>query len=117
MKNFPQELVYVLLFAAIVLFQYMMKRFGQPPQEDVPAADEELSQFPEEVELPPAAASGAELNVGHFGRTEAPRPVRPPGRRRFSRQSLMGDRRAVQNAIVIATILGPCRADDPYDTR
>ena len=116
MKNLPQELIYVLLFAAIVLFQYVMKRFAPQPEQP-PAADEESSQVSEEVELPPAAVSAAELNVGHFGRNEAPRPARPPGKRRYSRGSLLGNRRAVQDAIVIATILGPCRADDPYDPR
>jgi hypothetical protein len=36
-------------------------------------------------------------------------------KQRFSRQSLMGTRRDVQNAIVIATIVGPCRAFEPHD--
>ncbi|MBA4262471.1 MAG: hypothetical protein C0443_10780, partial [Comamonadaceae bacterium] len=35
--------------------------------------------------------------------------------RRFSRRSLMGNRRAVQDAMVIAAILGPCRAYQPHD--
>jgi hypothetical protein len=29
----------------------------------------------------------------------------------------MGNRRELQNAIVIAAIVGPCRALDPYDFR
>ncbi len=37
--------------------------------------------------------------------------------RRYSRRSLMGTRRDVQNAIVIATIVGPCRAFEPHDVR
>jgi hypothetical protein len=35
--------------------------------------------------------------------------------RRFSRRSLMGSRCAVQDAIVVAAILGPCRAYRPHD--
>ncbi|HEY0858589.1 MAG TPA: hypothetical protein VGE16_16105 [Albitalea sp.] len=49
--------------------------------------------------------------VEQLGRSEAPpaeRPARAP--HRYSRQTLMGTKRHVQNAVVIATILGPCRA-------
>lgn len=35
--------------------------------------------------------------------------------RRFSRAALMGDRRAVQDAVVIAAILRPCHAHKPYE--
>ena len=34
--------------------------------------------------------------------------------RRFSRAALMGDRHAVQDAVVIAAILRPCHAHKPY---
>lgn len=42
--------------------------------------------------------------------------TRYPARRarRFSRVALMGDRRAVQDAVVIAAILRPCHAHKPY---
>jgi len=48
-----------------------------------------------------------------------PRAVPAPARRtarRFSRRALMGNRRAVQDAVVIAAILGPCRAYQPHDS-
>jgi hypothetical protein len=35
--------------------------------------------------------------------------------RRFSRQNLMADRRAIQDAIVIAAIMQPCHAQRPYN--
>jgi len=37
-----------------------------------------------------------------------------PRPRRFSRQDLLPDRRAVQDAIVIAAILRPCHAERPH---
>lgn len=37
--------------------------------------------------------------------------------RRFSRAGLMPDRRAVQDAVVIAAILQPCHAHRPHDAR
>ena len=116
MNGFPAELIYVLMFAAIVLFQYLMKRFGpQEPQES--AQHERLPQIPEEVKEFPAAPSVSSLAFGHFGQTAAPRASAPLPRRRFARRSLMGSRREVQNAIVIATILGPCRAFEAHDVR
>lgn len=116
MKGIPEELLYVLMFLAVVLFQYLMKRFGPQAPED-PARDERLARIPEEVaELgTPAAVGVSGVATGLAGRGVARRA--PPARRRFSRSSLMGSRRAVQNAVVVATILGPCRAFEPHDVR
>ncbi|MBI2292833.1 MAG: hypothetical protein HYU73_21450 [Betaproteobacteria bacterium] len=132
MKNIPEELIYVLIFGAILLFQYLMKRFGpqqQPdeaPQEaplpqEKPAAQEEfLPDLWGRAPAVPAVSPVAAASDIRFGRSEAPGATDTlPGRRsrRFSRSALMGNRREVQNAIVIATILGPCRAYEPHDNR
>ena len=115
MNELPAGLIYVLIFAAIVLFQYMMRRLRRQEQQES-AQQERLPEIPEEpAETPPASTAPCGA-VGHFGRSET-----PPGastalpRRRFSRRSLLGTRRDVQNAIVVATILGPCRAYEPHD--
>ena len=114
MDRFPTELIYVLMFAAIVLFQYLMKRFGPQQQTEFPQ-DEQLEQIPEEAKETPAAFPVSGVAAGHFGRTVAPGVFSALPRRRFSRRSLLGTRRQVQDAIVIATILGPCRAYEPHD--
>ena len=116
MDRFPTELIYVLAFAAIVLFQYMMKRFA-PQEQQESAQDEQLVQEPEEAQPAPAPSPVSDVAVGHFGRSEAPSLSSALPRHRFSRGSLLGTRREVQNAIVIATILGPCRAYEPHDIR
>jgi hypothetical protein len=54
---------------------------------------------------------------GQFGRNDAPLTSLLPRQRRFSKGALMGSRREVQNAVVIATMLGPCRAFEPHDIR
>lgn len=116
MKNLPSELVYVLIFAAVLLLQYLMKRFApKAPQDAAPAARlPEFADEPEETFTPPPVSR---VPVGHFGRGEMQSaPPATPGRR-FSRQSLMGNKRELQNAIVIATVLGPCRAFEPHDIR
>lgn len=116
MKSFPAELLYVLMFVAIVLFQYLMKRFGpQQPQDSLP--QEGLPPTPEKVEASLAAPSVASVAIGHFGRAEAPSPSTALPRSRFSRASLIGTGRSVQNSIVVATILGPCRAFEPHQVR
>jgi len=115
-KFSPDLLIYVLIFAAIVLFKFLMNRFGPQPQPHSPqdqpvpeimAEDQEAADF-----SPLPAASDT-----RFGRTGAPSASTPPPRGRFARRSLMGTRREMQNAIVIATILGPCRAFEPHDLR
>ena len=113
MKDLPTELVYGLGFAAIVLFQYVMKRFGQRNS----GQHEGLAQTPDEVKVTPAITSVSSVSVGQFGRGELPSAPSPLAMRRFGRASLLGTRREVQNAIVIATILGPCRAFEPHAVR
>jgi len=116
MDRFPTELIYVLIFTAIVLFQYLIKRFApQAQQESV--QEEQFAQDREEVQPVQMPFPAADAAMGHFGRSAAPGAVPAPPRRRFSRSSLMGTRRKVQDAVVIATILGPCRADEPHDIR
>ncbi len=116
MNSFPTELIYVLVFGAILLFQYLIKRFG-PQQQQESAQDELVPEIPEPALEIPAAATVSGVATGHFGRAEAPGASAPLPRRRFARRSLMGTRRDVQNAIVIATIVGPCRAYEPHDVR
>ena len=119
MKSFPPELIYGLIFVAIMLFQFMMKKLGQnvqqEPQESMP--DEGLLEYPEEVTQTAAVPATPKPAFGTFARTTAPQAAPPPARRRFSRKSLMGNRREVQEAVAIASILGPCRAFEPHDVR
>jgi hypothetical protein len=111
MKGLPNELIYVLVVAAIVLFQYLMKRFV-PQQQSQPPRDEPITQIPgEEAEIPATSQGSRTPGTSPRGSGE-PAPSSAFGRRRFSRRSLMGTRRDMQNAIVIATILAPCRADE-----
>jgi len=117
MNGLPTELIYGLIFAAILLFQYLTRQSRQqeqPQQESAP--DEGLPQFAEEMEETTAAVAPS-VSVGHFGRTQAPSAAATLPQRRFSRKSLMGSRREMQNAVVIATILGPCRAFEQHDVR
>jgi len=125
MDKLPAELIYILVFIAIVLFQYVMKRFGPqrqpdevpqeaPPPQQRPAAQEEfLPDIWGRAPAVPAVLPVTAASDIRFGRTAMPGGPAPLPGRRFSRKSLMGNRRDMQNAVVIAAILGPCRALEP----
>ncbi|MBA3033010.1 MAG: hypothetical protein KKF85_12090 [Gammaproteobacteria bacterium] len=116
MQEIPKELTYLSIFVAIVLFQFLMKRFGPQAEKN----DEQrwpLDELPEELTEVPAPAASPKVAVGHFGVGKVTSASSPLPQRRFSKRSLIGTRRDVQNAIVIATILGPCRAFEPHDVR
>ena len=119
MNSISNEVLYAVLFAVVLLFQYLMKRFG-PQKPNEPPKEEQLAQIPEEVEAAPAPSTAAPAFVDQgFGRSQArnPRPRPEVSRRRFTRNALMGSRQRMQEAVVIAVILGPCRAYEPHDIR
>ncbi len=118
MKGLPEELILFLIIGAILLVQYLMKRFGLQPQPQPPSPqDEAVPETPEPEQATPGAASISAASDIRFGRSAAPSASIAFPERRFSRRALLGNRRDVQNAIVIATILGPCRAYEPHDIR
>ena len=116
MNGLPAELIYVLVFAAIVLFQYLIKRFGPQEQPQSPP-DEPVPEIPGQEQAIPETSAVSTVSDIRFGRSGAPSVSTALPRRRFARRSLLGTRRDVQNAIVIATILGPCRAFEAHDIR
>ena len=114
MKGLPEELIYGLIFGAVLLLQYLMKRFGpQPPQH----SPQEEPDPPFQEQTTPVTIPVSTGSDTRFGQSRAPSASPALAKRRFARRSLMGTRREVQNAIVIATILGPCRAFEPHDVR
>lgn len=115
MRDLPPELLYVVMILAILGFQYLIKRFGpKAPQET--ASDEQGSQVPDELaDDAPVVSAASRVADGIFGQSAV--HVVVPERQRFSRSALLGSRRAVQNGVVVATILGPCRAFEPHDVR
>lgn len=118
MKGLPAELLYLLILVGIFLVQYLMKRLASRRQR-------RASQEPPV----PQSADTSPSNLAEFGqaiplvrswpRAESPSRAeeltasRPRPRRRFTRQALLGTRPDVQNAIVLAAIIGPCRALEP----
>ncbi len=125
MDKFPQELIFALIFGAVMLVQFLLKHLrkrGSVTEVEV-EAETEAEEGPERDTGAqwPRAAEAAPQPAQALPTLAVPAPPRAglaPARRearRFSRRSLMGNRRAVQDAVVIAAILGPCRAYRPHD--
>lgn len=117
MPALPQELFFILIFGAVLLVQFLYRQLVKRPEWMPPPGTLEDSVDAAQ----PAPEPAPSRTLAHARATERPKsPVSDPaprtayraGRRprRFSRASLMPDRRAVQDAVVIATILGPCHA-------
>ena len=123
MPSITEGLTYVLLFGALLLIQYLIKRFGpqqsQPqPQDDpdreIPAQEQVSLEATQEV---PAVSTASDIRFGQSATPGTAAALRVRRLRPFGRSALMGTRRDVRNAVVIATILGPCRAFEPHDSR
>lgn len=119
MERFSFDLlVYVLLFAGIVLFNFVRRRLARRSRQAPPPAAAETA--------PPSATAWGrvpetevepEIRRGPAIRT-TPMPMAAPpqvGRRRA--QPLFRSRAELRRAIIGMTVLGPCRAQDPPDAR
>lgn len=126
MSDISTELLFLLLIGAYLLFQYLLdrhrasKRRQERPPEAVSQAPEAQASgtqwdwvVPERTPEAVPSQAAAIAPPPRIAREQAP-PVRR--RSRFSRAALMGDKRKLQDAVVIAAIMGPCRAMQPHET-
>lgn len=121
MGPIPEDLIAFLLFGAFVLVQ--MLRNWRRNKRRVPV--EPAATVPTETQTPAEAEALVPLpwtpTVVEGPRQKPPAAAQPvlssqrAQARLFARRTLMGDRRSLQDAIVVATILGPCRAQRPRD--
>ena len=126
MNSAPVELLYALLFAAVLLAQYLMKRFGGRPQpgdalQEAPIAEAQAAE--REAPVPARWASVAEVPAVSFAaaewtaRLEAPAASAAMPRQRAASRSLLNGGPDLRRAIVGMTLLGPCRAQAPHESR
>ena len=123
-KFSPDTLIYILVIAGILIFNYLAQRAAAKRQTDEAAAGgepppaqgdpfEEIfgrrRSVPQEVDLPPETLPAPVRMV----------EVRPAAvvveapRRRLAARGLLTGRQNLQRAIVAMTVLGPCRAMEP----
>jgi hypothetical protein len=121
MKNLPPELIYLLVFGAFVLFQFLLKRFAKRPQpealeekpltQDAPVPEDE--PLPEIWGRPPVTPAVAPVLAERVARSEALVASTAIARRRSAARALLGTKLDLRRTIVIMTVLGPCRAQEP----
>lgn len=115
MERIPVELLFVLGFVALVLFNYFAQRAARR-REQQEKAEAAAAPAPPPTEEEPLE----EL----WGRTAAPppppapvlapRPAPPPAPRRVHPvRALLKDKRDLRRAVVLMMVLGPCRAQEP----
>ena len=120
-KSGSELLVYGLIIAGFLLFNYLARRLAQKAREQQEAAERAAAQ------APPAEAEGELEDV--WGRAPAARPaaLRVPEQRApapvvaspppVTTRRLFRTRQDLRHAIVLMTVLGPCRALEPHEQR
>jgi hypothetical protein len=119
MERFPVELLFVLGFIAIVLFNYFAQRAARRRQQEEKAQAQPAPQPVEEELLedvwgrtPTPAPAAAPV----LAPRPAPLPVRaepPAPRRRHPVRALLSNKRDLRRAVVLTMVLGPCRSQQP----
>jgi hypothetical protein len=123
MRQFSAELLLALFVAGFWLMQWLYKAM-QRKSMPVPRQDDPLQDYPPLASDFPPWSTEVAPTAAIPQATTKPRPAMgAPGRKalrtrrhRFSRQGLMPNRRAVQQAVVLAAILNPCHAHRPHGT-
>ena len=130
-QSIPDIVFYGLLVAGFLLFNYIVQRLANKSrqQQQQQAELERLAQAQAAAEHPQDYAWG-------HAPAAAPLPVEPPrvatyemapatptatldapARLDAVARSLLRSRQELRHAIVLMTVLGPCRALEPYDRR
>ena len=137
MDRLPVELIYLLVFGAIIVFNYVMQQVAkrrqsetreQLPQDEplpeswgrdpsTPAHDESTGlradYLPEIWGRAPASPALLPVPVERAVGFEAPDAAATIPRRHSAVRSLFGSRGELRHVIVAMTVLGPCRALEP----
>jgi len=124
MERFPVELIYVLVFLGIVVFNFMRQLAARRRQQEeeaqaqaaapAPAEEQPLEDIWGRTPAPAAPATAAAAAV--IVTRPAPPAIRaePPAPRRLHPvRALLQDRRDLRRAVILMMVLGPCRAQEP----
>ncbi len=127
-KSGSELLVYGLVIAGFLLFNYLMQYLARRERElqeaaaareapDPPAEDEVLENIwgQNPVAAPPEPEPETALASVPRARASAAAP--PRARRSAAARRLFRTRRDLRQAIVLMTVLGPCRALEPPENR
>jgi hypothetical protein len=128
MPKSGSELLFLgLIIAGFMLFNYLSQRLAKKAREQQEAAeasapppeDEPLEDIWARAPAPPPAAPAPPLAApAPIARTvPAPHATPPAPSRRRPAARLFRTRKDLRHAIVLMTVLGPCRALEPHERR
>ena len=108
MERFPVELLYVLGFVAIILFNFVAQRAARRRQQ------QEGAQAPVASAPPPVEEERSEPTLSRPPPT--PAGIEPPITRRVHPvRALLKHQRDLRRAVILAMVLGPCQAQEPRE--
>lgn len=120
-KSGSELLLYGLIIAGFLLFNYLAQKLARKAREQQAAAEQAAAQAqPVEAEAELEDVWGrspaAQPATRHVPEQRAPVPaVAPPPR--AATRGLFRSRQDLRHAIVLMTVLGPCRALEPHERR
>jgi hypothetical protein len=120
-KSGSELLVYGLIIAGFLLFNYLARRLAQKAREQQEAAEQAAAQAPlaeaegqlEDVWGRSPAVQPATIHARE-PRAPVPGVASPPP---VTTRRLFRTRQDLRHAIVLMTVLGPCRALEPHERR
>jgi hypothetical protein len=122
MNRFPVEmLVYLAIVAAVFLFNYFAQRVAQWQKEQEALRPTERPPEPRRAETlrraPPVPVSrpAVATTTARAPREALDRSV--TAKRRTNVRSYLKGHQNLRRAVIIMTVLGPCRAQQPHDSR
>ena len=118
MERFPTEFLYILVFLAIVLFNFVQAmRLRQRQAEEQASAQPEPPPAEDEPLEDIWGPRAAPASVVAAPPAPSPAPVapaeRPAPRRMHPVRALLKERRDLRRAVVLMMVLGPCRSQEP----
>jgi hypothetical protein len=120
-KPGSELLVYGLIIAGFLLFNYFAQKLARKAREQRAAAEQAAAQAPpeeaaEQLEDIWSRARAAQLATIQVPEQRAPMPAAAPPPPAATRR-LFRSRQDLRHAIVLMTVLGPCRALEPHEQR
>lgn len=118
MNEFPPELlIYAAIFIGILLFNYFVQRIAkwQKQQEELPRPEARPREQRRVETVRRVRPAPVLRSVPAMPDVRSRRLETPVVRRRPVARSFLRGRQNLRRAIVVMTVLGPCRAEKPYD--
>lgn len=120
-KSGSELLVYGLIIAGFLLFNYLAQKLARKAREQQAAAAQAAAQAQpvaarEELEDVWSRSPAEQPATIHVAAPRAPMPAVAPPSPAVTRR-LFRTREDLRHAIVLMTVLGPCRALEPHERR